>query len=334
MKMKCMQAVIMLGFVVFCSPNASAKVWRVNNNAGVSADFSQLQAAVNNAAVNNNDTIYIEGSATIYGNINLAKRLVIIGTGYFLSENPGLQASVNDSWVTSLTLDSLSSGSQFYGIRANQVFLNSNADNIRFSRCNLSLSPNNSFPNSKLSDWVINKCYINSFNLNSAAYVFENLQVTNCILNSNFAIASNINALIRNNTIFSSCTVSNAYVANNIFVGGATLNFTNCTVKYNISQTNNLPGSNNNQVNIPQANLFILSGSSDGRFQLRAGSPAIGAGEPVSGVTPDCGAFGTADPYRLSGIPPIPSIYALTVPASIPSSATSITVTVSTRSNN
>ncbi len=45
-----------------------------------------------------------------------------------------------------------------------------------------------------------------------------------------------------------------------------------------------------------------LSGNStDGQFQLKAGSPALGAGETVSGITPDCGPFGTSDPYRLSG---------------------------------
>ena len=171
-------------------------------------------------------------------------------------------------------------------------------------------------------------------NFGSAAYVFENLQVTNCFLTAIFNITTNINGLIRNNIFTNHVTISNSYIANNIFLNSPTLSFTNCTVKYNIAQVNVLPAGNSNQNNISQASLFTLTGSTDGRYQLKAGSPAIGAGEPVNGVTPDAGVFGTADPYRLSGIPPIPTIYALTVPASVPSSATSMTVTVSTRSNN
>ncbi|MEQ1554417.1 MAG: hypothetical protein ABL929_09580, partial [Ferruginibacter sp.] len=74
--------------------------------------------------------------------------------------------------------------------------------------------------------------------------------------------------------------------------------------------------------------------STDGQWRLKAGSPAIAAGETVLGITPDCGAYGTADPYVLSGIPPIPTIYLLTVPAAIASNATTMPITISTKSNN
>lgn len=37
------------------SQNASAKIWRVNNNIGVQADFTTLQAAIDGAA--SGDTI-------------------------------------------------------------------------------------------------------------------------------------------------------------------------------------------------------------------------------------------------------------------------------------
>lgn len=316
------------------SKSVNAKVWRVNNNAGVNADFTQLSTAISNASVQNGDTIYLEGSTTTYSAATLNKRLVIIGPGYFLNENAGLQASINESTIASISLDSLGSGSVFLGIRTGQIYTNSNPDNITISRCNLSVSTNNSVPNSKLSNWVISKSQIGGINFGNAAYVFENLQVINCFINSAVSIASNINNLFRNNIFFNHVTLSNCYISNNIFLNFPTLTLTNCTVKYNMAQANALPAGNNNQNSITQASLFTLTGSSDARFQLRAGSPAIGAGEPVNGVTPDIGAFGTADPYRLSGIPPIPTIYALTVPASVPSSATTMTITISTRSNN
>lgn len=316
------------------SLSSQAKIWRVNNNAGVSADFTNLNTALASALVQSGDTIYLEPSATPYSGGTLNKKLVIIGAGYFLSENTGLQVSTEDSRLNSIIIDSLGSGSKFFGIRSNLVYCNSNADDITFSRCLIGISSNNSFANSLMSNWVINKCYIGQFNFSSAAYTFQDLQITNCIISSGFNLASSINGLIRNNLFLNSVTINNCYVANNIFSTAFNPSFVNCTVKYNISTANNLPAGNNNQVNVPQASLFVLTGSTDGRYQHAAGSPAIGAGEPIGGVTPDCGPFGTADPYRLSGIPPIPTIYQLQVPSSVPASATSMTVTVSTRSNN
>lgn len=334
MKFKCVHAVSMFCMVIFFSQTVSAKVWRVNNNVGVNADFVQLSTAVANAAVQNGDTIYVEASATSYNAVTLNKRLVIIGTGYFLSENTGLQANPNDALVSSISVDSLASGSSFLGLRVNQVFTNSNTDNITITRCHTSLFTNSTLPNSRLSNWVINKSYLGNISFGNTFFIFEDLQVTNCFVSGSFIIASNINTLIRNNIFMANVNVSNSYIANNIFINFSSHNFTNCTIKYNIAQANVLPASNNNQNNVSQASLFTLTGSTDGRYQLKAGSPALAAGEPVNGETPDCGPFGTADPYRLSGIPPIPTIYALTVPASIPSSATTMTITVSTRSNN
>lgn len=334
MKFKCVHAVSMFCMVFFFSQTVSAKVWRVNNNVGVSADFVQLSTAVANAAVQNGDTIYVEASATSYNAVALNKRLVLIGTGYFLSENTGLQANPNDAVVGSISLDSLASGSSLLGLRFNQLFTNSNPDNITITRCHISISTNSALPNSRLSNWVINKSYLGNISFGNTFYIFEDLQITNCFVSGSFIIVSNINTLLRNNVFMNGVTTSNSYVANNIFINFSSPNFTNCTVKYNIAQANVLPAGNNNQNNISQANLFILTGSTDGKYQLKAGSPALAAGEPVNGEIPDCGPFGTADPYRLSGIPPIPTIYAFTVPVSIPSSATTMTITVSTRSNN
>ena len=325
---------LLLFLVISLSSNVYAKVWRVNNNAGVTADFTQLSTAVASPLVQNGDTIYLESSATNYFGTTFNKRLVTIGAGYLLNENTGLQATANSTVIDFLQLDSLASGSSFYGIRIGQFFANSNADNITISRCYVTLSQNNFFANSRMSGWNINKSILANVNFGSN-YTFENLQLTNCIAISTFNIVSNINGLLRNNLFNNNVTISNCYVTNNIFISAfSTLTFTNCTVKYNIAQANVLPAGNNNQNNVSQASLFLLTGSTDARYQLAPGSPAIAAGEPINGETPDCGPFGTADPYRISGIPPIPTIYQLTVPASIPSSSTTMTVTVSTRSNN
>lgn len=314
-----------------------AKVWRVNNNAGVSANFTTLVNAVASAAVVNGDTVYVEGSATNYDGINLSKRLVIIGAGYSLSGaggNAGLQANPNPSIVSSIYVDSLASGSIFIGLTVT-AYLNSNVDNITFIRCSLNLQQFNPVPNSyAISNLLVKQCkaYIalNTFKL-------ENPQVINCLFISSQAQLGNcINGLFRNNTLVQSGgTLNNCYVSNNI-LSSTSFTFTNCLVKYNISTLNNLPDpvANNNKINQNGALFFVGGASADAQYQLGATSPALAAGEPINGVTPDAGAFGTADPYRLSGIPPIPTIYSLNVPATVPATATTMTITFSTRSNN
>jgi hypothetical protein len=313
---------------------AFAKVWRVNKTPGITADFVELSTAAANAAVQSGDTIHVEGAPSAYTNFTLYKKLVIIGPGYFLSGafgNPGLQANTNSASI-SIMLDTLSSGTQLIGLEGN-VYLDSRVDNISIVRCNMGVYANNSYANSAVQGLRLHQSFLSiSF---SAAYRFENFQITNSILYNIVSLPNSYNGLIRNNVISNiTITVTDSYVSNNIFFNSAA-NLVNCTVRYNISTLNNtLPAGNNNQNNIPSASLFVGTGSTDGIYALKAGSPAIGAGEPVNGVTPDAGIFGTADPYRLSGIAPIPSIYQLTVPASVATTATTMPVTVSTRSNN
>ncbi|MFT3827109.1 MAG: hypothetical protein QM731_24500 [Chitinophagaceae bacterium] len=315
---------------VFLS-GASAKVWRVNNNGGVNADFAQLSTAVASASVLAGDTLYVEGSATGYSSVTLRKKLVIIGPGYFLSgagANTGLQANPNNAQLTLFDIDSLASGSTIIGLQG-YVRIYSNADDITLTRCYLGLEV--LLTGQKMMNLTINKCYL-SLNLNAS--VVENLQVTNCYLYSWFYAPNAISVLARNNVIAVSPNISNTYFANNIFSGVTLGSVINSTYKNNLANTNILPATNNNQNSIALTSIFTGTGSTDGQYKLKAGSPAIGAGETVNGVTPDCGMFGTADPYVLSGIAPIPTIYSLTVPTSVPSTATSMQITVSTRSNN
>ena len=68
-----------------------AKIWRVNNNAGVIADFTTAQQANNSASVMNGDTIHLEPSPASYGDLNASKRLTWISIGAFLVNYPNEQ---------------------------------------------------------------------------------------------------------------------------------------------------------------------------------------------------------------------------------------------------
>ena len=93
------------------------------------------------------------------------------------------------------------------------------------------------------------------------------------------------------------------------------------------------PAGNGNQQNKAWATIFNLTGSYDGKYSLKSGSPAIGAGTLGAGTT-DAGIFGGATPYRLSGIPPVPTIYALTSPQGTTPAGNIVQINLSTRSNN
>lgn len=322
----------LLSALLLCfGTTASAKVWRVNNNTGVGADFAQFWTAVASTSVLAGDTIYLEGSPIAYTNAVLDKRLVIIGPGYLLSgtgANTGLQANPYDARFGVLYIDSAASGSTLFGI-STYIQIDSRTDDLKFIRSSIYIDPWIISANSTANNWVINKCILGGV----INYSMENLQITNCLVYySTLTLQGARNTLLRNNVFATGVATTNAYVANNIFLAGHSL--TGSVIKYNLSIQNDLPAGFNNQVNIPSSSIFVGTGSTDGAYQLRAGSPAIGAGEPLNGITPDAGVFGTADPYRLSGIPPIPTIYSLSVPASIPATATSMTITFSTRSNN
>ena len=130
----------MITFIALATVAANAKVWTVNNCHGA-ANFTTLQDAINGATAG--DTIYLEASPTNYGAGTLAKKLIIMGTGYWLTENDSTQANKNTSWITQLTFNAGSEGSVATGLyiyygdftsQSNWKLVAINADNITLSR--------------------------------------------------------------------------------------------------------------------------------------------------------------------------------------------------------
>jgi hypothetical protein len=331
-----------------------AKIWRINNNAGITADFSSFHAAANSSAVLGGDTLYMEPSNTQYAtnSMTLTKRLVVVGPGFFLDPansttpgNPGLQVSTTDSEIAFLRLGTGSDGSRFLGVTMSGALYFNGAANVSFEKVYF---PSGIYYETGTNDATsIRKCFFNNgINIsNSGTAVISNFICENNIFYGGAyitltALAGSGN-IVRNNSVVggNAFTLNNTYVANNIFAIGSQSNFTNCTIKNNLFQiAQTLPGTAvGNQLSVNMTNVYVggTTGSLDSRAALKAGSPAIAAGLTVGAVvTPDCGAYGATDPYKLSGIPNIPSIYALTVPVSIPSGSATMNVTFSTRNNN
>jgi hypothetical protein len=286
--------------------------------------------------------------------------VVIIGNGYLLTgtgSNAGLQENTLTSRVNGFRFANGSAGTKIMGIAVESTsdfaFGYSGNVNITFEKCRFSnIGTLLSFAsNVTYSGISFRKCFIagginNSIPSNTT---INNLTIENCIVDGTvflFKPANASNFIVRNNTFrltnFPAVDFSNAYVANNLFLTGTVTNtFTSCNVKNNIFTANQtgvtvgpLNVNGNNLINEPLASIVVNTGSDDGKYQLAPGSPAISGGVNIAGTKPDCGAFGGTDPYKLSGIPGIPTIYSLTVPASIPLGTPSMNVTISTRNNN
>jgi hypothetical protein len=106
----------------------------------------------------------------------------------------------------------------------------------------------------------------------------------------------------------------------------------NSVASNNVCTVNCGIGSNNIS-NAIWSNLFIdASPNTDEKFRLSATSMAIGAG--VGGI--DAGAYGGSDPYRISGLAPIPQItsYSKNASSGVYTNTTPMTVTLSVRGNN
>jgi len=99
---------------------ADAKIWRVNNNsnyngttlwgdnyAGTSSYpvFKQITDAVasNLVSSTNGDTLYVEGSTITYTGVSITKKLIIIGPGYFLNENPKVSSDILSANLDNIT---------------------------------------------------------------------------------------------------------------------------------------------------------------------------------------------------------------------------------------
>lgn len=308
---------------------------RVNNNPAFTVDYTTLQAAVD--AATSGDTIYMEGSTTNYAGATINKQLTIVGPGYFLNENPKTQANMLEVVFNSdLTFTAASGGSSLMGCR----FTNYNAEVI-IGADDISVIRN-------YLGTVSFSATCNNILL-SQNYVYVNIQatspgaITNSIISNNiiglsFWTQSTSGPLVVSNNVFTASHPSpvncfNANIQNNIVTyGTATIELnTGNSVNNNILAEDGTDA-NGNQYNIDMTTVFAdfdgqLELSTDGKWELLAGSPALGAG--VSGV--DCGLFGGASPYILSGIPNLPHIYEASVQAASSSEA-GLEVTIQVKS--
>ena len=342
---------ILIAVVTIVSNAAFAKIWRVNNNTGINADFTTLQAAHDGAA--SGDTVYLEGSPTSYGALTCTKKLNITGTGYFLDQNPDLQANAAISKANQIIFNAGSAGSTLQGIMFSNHQIIINVNDILIRR-NYFGAPNGSNPiynaqpnlisvNNNASNISITQNFcvtIYAPGTSTGILIINNLLAvgfeygedntsTNCLNLSENCIAIVKNNIFRNGLV----RIFNSNLSNNIMYVGA-LAGTGNLLSNNIGNVTQFGTTSGNQSNVSMASVFELTGSFDGAYKLKAGSPAIAAGYGSTNQNPvNCGIFGGSTPYVLSGIPPIPSIYFF-ANQPVGSNSDPIDVQIKVRSNN
>lgn len=309
---------------------AHATIWRVNSNTSIDADFTSLQDAINSSSVNSGDTLYCE-NGSYFGDVTINKSLVIIGPGYFLSQNDSTHAYPSPAIINNLTFRPGSDNTTITGMKIIATLQigasHDTISNINIIRNRISHIKDYtySYSNYSFENIVIRQCYVdNLIQINSGT---KSIYIQNNIIAGEASIRP-VSGEFSNNTLIATETsyvlfAENTQIYNNILI--------NKHLSYDALHSSSFTASNNNTIsrnvidnatesswpdnyyNAVDTNVVSYQGSGDAQYKLKTGSPAIGYGFNGN----DCGAFGGSYPYVLSGLPyMIPHIFEATIPGS------------------
>ncbi|MEZ4792218.1 MAG: hypothetical protein R2783_01690 [Gelidibacter sp.] len=304
MKTKQLLSLLMIASML-CATAVQAKIWRVNSqsnynnttqwgeNYGGSPSypvFKQVNEAVNWSSVQANDSLYVEGSAIAYDDAVITKNLVIIGPGYFLTENPKVSNTTYDAKIGRISFNAGSENSQVIGM--NVVNLGNSADGYVYVNVNGITIKRCRMERGVKFATLLNDVYIlqNFFASGAANAIYTNgnsafVEPNDIIFNNNICQTK----LIWTNKNILECL-------NNVFDGPANalnLDFNTASFKNNIlksvNMTTNINGGTNNNVSYNtvsnnalfvgttgnvwepnMSNLLVTNGSTDGSYQLQA----------------------------------------------------------------
>ena len=234
------------------------------------------------------------------------------------------------------------------GVCNNWVISQCSGANVSQGGYGVSFSGNRTITNLRIENCLGPRIYYTAGGPQSPVGVNSG-QILNCVLGYYIGTTGTdtyYSQFYMNNSVFvfQNCidlgSLPGAGVSNSIYIN----NLTTSVALNNPVYTN--PGSSGNVFGITTSgnSIFVgyptnVSGSTtlyspDAAWQLSGTSIAKNAGIIPGTATPtDCGIFGGTNPYRSSGMPPVPSFYKLTSPSST-ATASPYIMTFSVRSNN
>lgn len=292
--------------IIFASAftlSASATVWRVNNNSSVDADFTSVTAAYN--AASPGDTLYIEGSGTDYStNMNINKKIIMIGPGFHLDKNDSTQANQNDARLSGyIRIQAGAEGSEFHGLHFyytsavggcySSVMIDVNCDSIGFYRNRMDWTWSGSSTNYSLlhicnnkkditiiGNWIMSRYYRNNaLRIGSAC---TSILVANNFIaqeqgssptdydNSYYAIWTDNSTSNRitflNNVIKGRWRSYYCTNINNYQIIGNIDGETTSTWYNNIQHSSEIPAGNGNQSNVSYTTMFVQNANGAGNW--------------------------------------------------------------------
>ncbi|MDC0584668.1 hypothetical protein OAO55_02945 [Bacteroidales bacterium] len=311
--------------------NASAKIVYLNNN--VEKDATKLLFATFSDAYlacdSGEDTIYVAGSNTAYGHINVDKKLTIIGPGYFLDKNPDTQVGKVSAWFDEIRFSEGCNNSIIKGLgqystsSSRQLVINGQIDGLTIESCYIPTITIKDYDSYVIKNITIKKCYIwyggiVTYSGSSYDGTLSNFTLLNNIVFGQIFLSNGSDGIINNNlftnNIFQPGANSSFEIHNNILLAenkdGVKYQPINSSVSHNISIIDAFGSTESNQSLVSLKDLFVKSEGDpvDNHYILANGSPAIGTANDGG----DIGPFGGPDPYILSGLPNLPNIYEIT----------------------
>ncbi len=275
-------------FTLLCLGTMGASAAVIVVDANGNGDFLTITDGV--AGSSTNDTIYVVGNGSSYGNFSLSSPRTFIGNGYF-GQATGIGPS---SQLGNVTLNTGATGTVFIGLQLGTLTFNENG--ITFRSCYLT---GTSTIGSSISVIAIRQCFFSAqFTIQGTAdisqSIFNYTSSGNVLTLSGGTLTMDYNTFYDGNLSIATATVSNCIV--------------NSTRVSQISGTI-IDGISGNKVDTETNLAFEGSSSADGQFELTGSSSALTS----SDIGAASGAFGfpTGQPelaYRLSGLPEIPRI--------------------------
>lgn len=323
----------------FAAMPAQAKTWRVNSNPEAKAAFSSLVDALASEEVKSGDELLIE-PGQYEGTYDITKQgLTITGPGYALAENTDW-AETRSAIINYVRIKASNTTLQGLEIPTVELRLdaetNAPLEDCTIQRCKISTITGS--PSEKHNHLVIRQNYI--ANLKSGVGMRESTVANNIFIGS--VTLYGVNNTVENNifpsvntwntgssysNVLNVSSLTNSVIRNNILIerngevhmGKYLMDFN--TANNNVITNNVFSGSeesananylNNQWVSARMETVFVDDFGFDG-YYLRDDSPAKGAATDGG----DCGIFGGAHPYVISGRPKsMPHISSAIIPSS------------------
>lgn len=359
-------------FAFLFSNTIYAKIWRINNQSNYNNTtqwgenfggtptypvFKQINEAIANANVVAGDTLHVEGSPLVYSNAIITKKLVIIGPGYFLTENAKVSNNTYDAKIGSITFNTGSEFSQVIGMNIEGSGISTtgtiyvNVNDITIKRCKIDRDIE--FATLLVDVYINQNFFSNDFNTNALAIsgITTFIPPQEIIFNNNICQKKLIwktnyweGAIMEcNNNVFDgpanelNLEFNTGSFQNNILKSAgitASINSgTNNNVQYNtVSNSGVFNGTTGNIWEPNMTALFETGGTSDGKYELQSAA----TNNVVGSDGAERGAFGgvaQSNRYALSGLGAIPVIYDVTT-SGVSEAGTGLLVSVKARTVN